>query len=154
MTIAVGTAAAVVATGGAAAVAVPAVLEGASATALGTAAAGTAAAGTAAAGTAATTAAILSGPLGWILLGTQEMEINGQYTFDCWKPILHDESIEPSAGILIRDIITDSRIKSVKSVSADSSLSNLIVKNIWGEQFYIDYICLPNGDVSAHAMKI
>ncbi|CAF1528664.1 unnamed protein product, partial [Didymodactylos carnosus] len=31
---------------------------------------------------------ILTGPVGWIILGTSEEPLPGVYTFDCWKQVL------------------------------------------------------------------
>ena len=53
---------------------------------------------------------VLAGPVGWLILGGESD------TFDCWKPVLHDRTIEPSAGKLIKDVVTDPRIKQASMI--------------------------------------
>jgi hypothetical protein len=42
-----------------------------------------------------------------------EPEDNSSITFDCWKQVLHDLSVEPSNGKYLKDVASDSRIKKV-----------------------------------------
>ncbi|CAF2078573.1 unnamed protein product, partial [Rotaria magnacalcarata] len=41
---------------------------------------------------------VQTGTIGKALLGCSKDKSTGLYTFDCWKPIVHDDSIEPSNG--------------------------------------------------------
>lgn len=163
----VGTAAviAAAATGGAA---VPAIAAGAgsalgtgTATAAGTAAAGTIASGTligSAVGTTGTFgsagllgASIASGPVGWIILGADPADL----TFDCWKPLLHDKSVEPSNGILLRNVLSDARIKEIRVTDGTNpTFPAFQLRNIWNEDFAITYVCLPDGELAAHAVPV
>lgn len=101
------------------------------------------------------------GPVGWMVLGCSykaEEDVSktaGQtYTLDCWKPVLHDQSIEPSNGMLLKDITADSRIKNVTvDNSENSGLPKIILQNIWDEQFRIEYLALQTTHV-AHAVRI
>jgi hypothetical protein len=43
----------------------------------------------------------------------KELGDDSAITFDCWKPILHDISDEPSNGKYLKDVASDSRIKKV-----------------------------------------
>ena len=102
---------------------------------------------------------IASGPVGWIVLGTtisNDRPLASQkVTFDCWKPVLHDFSSEPSDGKLISEIIQDPRIKQIVAVEDHHSLPNLSLINIWDEKFDIQYLTLPwNNQVVAHAVQI
>lgn len=158
MTVLAVAAAATVATAGAAAPAVGTVLSGATATSAGlggaTAAAGTAAgaAGTAASGGVA--AGILSGPVGWLILGTSETQSPAVYTFDCWKQILHDESSEPSNGKILKEVAMDPRIIVVTTIDNSTDLPNFVFENIWHEKYFIEYVKLSHNVVAAHAIKI
>ena len=99
----------------------------------------------------ATAGSIAAGPIGWIILGTDEF-----YTFDCWKQVMHDESTIPSQGKLLQEIIMDKRIKNIEiEVNNDhNDLPKLILENIWDERFRIDYVMLPSNQLTAHASKI
>jgi hypothetical protein len=39
--------------------------------------------------------------------------------WDCWKPVLHDQSLEPSNGKLLSDLVQDSRVNQVTKVKKD-----------------------------------
>uniref|UniRef100_A0A2C9JVE0 Uncharacterized protein n=1 Tax=Biomphalaria glabrata TaxID=6526 RepID=A0A2C9JVE0_BIOGL len=109
------------------------------------------------------TTGIAAGPLGWILLGADDYNLhNGKgpatsnFTFDCWKPILHSYSLEPSDGKLLREIIMDPCIKQViitPSKRADS-FPHLEIINRWEERFHVEYVTLPNKQIAAHAVLI
>jgi hypothetical protein len=65
---------------------------------------------------------------------------------------LHEESERPSEGQLLRDVVADPRIKEVTVASPTSSgLPKIILKNIWNEQFLIEYVAPPT---FAHAIEL
>ncbi|CAF1123172.1 unnamed protein product [Adineta steineri] len=100
---------------------------------------------------------VQKGVIGKALLGFSEDKSTGLYTtFDCWKPILHDDSVEPSNGKLLRDIVADSRIKKVTiQNNSDGSISQFVLENIWNESFNIEFFYLmPMKQLVAHADKI
>ena len=101
-------------------------------------------------------AGIFTGPVGWIVLGTAEEESSGIYTFDCWKSILHDNSLELSNGKTLNEVAMDPRIKQVTATANEDSadLPHLVLQNIWDEQFRIEYVLLPTNQLAAHAIKI
>lgn len=125
--------------------------------AVGAAVSGTAALGTAGVGAGSATAAtvgFLAGPVGWLCLGTDLVK-NQDLTFDCWKPLLHDKSVEPSKGKLLRDVLLDSRIKNIKVTSEFSAtFPKIQVRNIWDEEFDIVYVRLPSAEIAAHAVHL
>lgn len=154
---AVGTAAGAVA--GAATGAVVGGTLGAATVAGGTVVATATAAGSAAtvAGTAITTAGVIAGPVGWLVLGSSldEGKTESGITYDCWKPVLHDTSSEPSQGKLLREVMEDPRIKQVIIEEQLSQLPLVSLVNIWDEQFDIQYMILPsNNQMAAHAIQI
>lgn len=170
MTVVAGAVVATVATAGLAAPVVTApALSGmvAGSASAASAAAGTATAGTAAAGTAAgastaglTVTGIASGPVGWLLLGA-EPHSSTQYhpvsdaTFDCWKPVLRDDSTQLSSGKLLKEMMTDERIKEIiiGECRNEFNLPELSLINIWDERFDINYLVLPsNNQLVAHAI--
>lgn len=100
---------------------------------------------------------VLTGPVGWCVLGATEGESLGVYTFDCWKQILHDDSCEPSNGRFLRDIVMDPRIKQVTTTtnSNNADIPTLVLQNIWDEHFRIEYVYLESSNqLAAHAVKI
>lgn len=96
-----------------------------------------------------TTAALAVGPLGLVLLGASVSE--SQTKFDCWKQILHELSSKDSNGRLLKDVLIDYRILNVKY---SQNMKNLIIKNIWNENFEIEFFLLPSNKIVAHASKI
>lgn len=123
--------------------------------AVGSVVGGASAAGVSATGggaAAAASAGLLAGPVGWICLGTDEE--NGNLSFDCWKPLLHDESKEPSEGMLLRDVFMDPRIKDIEvSNDVNPYYPEIRLTNTWDEEFEIQYVRLPSGQLAAHAVR-
>eukprot|EP00928_Gymnodinium_smaydae_P062804 TRINITY_DN4657_c0_g1_i6.p1 TRINITY_DN4657_c0_g1~~TRINITY_DN4657_c0_g1_i6.p1 ORF type:complete len:212 (+),score=33.28 TRINITY_DN4657_c0_g1_i6:66-701(+) len=70
-------------------------------------------------------------------------------TWDCWKPIVHENSTAPSRGRPLIDILND-------PVISDYSIGNhsVVVRNRWNESWRIDPLILPWGEVAAHASQI
>ncbi|CAG0922800.1 unnamed protein product [Notodromas monacha] len=147
---------AVVATGGAA---LPAVAAGVQ---LGTTVGGAGAVASAASGAAsgaamtATAAGVLSGPVGWAVLGSELKgdTIDGTTTYDCWKRVMREASEEPSQGMLLRDVATDPRISGMHCLPDNGDVQQLVIENIWGENFKIEFFKV-NGDerLLAHATQ-
>ena len=46
----------------------------------------------------------INGLVGSLVLGTESKENSTIYTYDCWKCVLHDLSLEPSQGKLIAEV--------------------------------------------------
>jgi len=128
--------------------------------AIGAGVGGAASAGVAAtsAGSAGVTAAgLVSGPVGWMVLGASEeptTPTTSAYTFDCWKQVVHDTSPEPSSGRLLREIVVDPRVKQV-TTSDDSLFPEIVLENVLGEKFRIEYVrLLPSDQWAAHAVLL
>jgi len=144
------------------------------------AAAGSAAASTTGVGTVAATNALtlgLSGTLGEagatvavtasatgpfaivaLVVGAALDETSAVYTYDCWKPVVHDDSPDPSNGRLLGELAADPRIKNVHTSDNNESsllgLPEIILENIWNERFRIEYVELPSGGIAAHAVQL
>ncbi len=98
---------------------------------------------------------LTTGPVGWLLLGA-ELDHQVGATFDCWKPVVRDGSTEPSRGKLLKEIITDERIKEVTVHESRNNwnLPQLRLVNIWDEKFDINYLVLPSNGLMAHAERV
>ncbi|CAF0714437.1 unnamed protein product [Brachionus calyciflorus] len=92
--------------------------------------------------------------VGAALLGTNLNE--DHFDFDCWKPILHDNSTEKSKGKFLINVIIDHRVKSVNGLNPRKAFdkTELIVENIWNEKFKISFFIFENKLIFAHADKI
>ncbi len=146
----------------------------AAATGTATATAGTAAAATtgsaiAVSGTAAATQTgtiiasgtiAASGPLAWLIVGAEPNNaITAQITLDCWKPLLHNDSIEPSQGKRLKDLIEDRLIKKAYLVNTAPLINGIpLIKlvNAWDEEFEVKYSFTHplTGEAVLHATKI
>jgi len=116
---------------------------------------------TAISGGAASVVALATAPLvvpvaavGCLVVGAEEEPTTSGYTFDCWKQVVHDMSPEPSSGRLLREIVADPRVKQVISGGDDSHFPEIILENIWGEKFRIEYVLLPADQLAAHAVLL
>jgi hypothetical protein len=91
-----------------------------------------------------------------ITVGATHDQTSTACTFDCWKNVVHDDSLDPSNGRLLGEIVMDPRIKHVStSANNDSSpLPEIILENIWNEKFAIEYVTLPSGEMAAHAVQL
>jgi len=91
-----------------------------------------------------------------ITVGATHDQTSTTCTFDCWKNVVHDDSLDPSNGRLLGEIVMDPRIKHVStSANNDSSpLPEIILENIWNEKFAIEYVTLPSGEMAAHAVQL
>lgn len=110
--------------------------------------------GTAVATGAPVAAAIITGPVGWAVLGTTTGEAS--YIWDCWKPVLHESDPTPSAGMLMRDIVADPRLKDVAVISVDEGGSTrriaFMLTNVWEEKFLLEEVLLSDGSLAFHAV--
>jgi len=96
---------------------------------------------------------IAMGPSGWITIGAN-CEPKSNITWDCWKPILHEEDNSKSTGILLKDLAADER---VKTISFENDNIHLTVENIWNEKFQLCPVQLPEpvgGGIAFHAERI
>lgn len=131
----------------------------ASAALTGAAAGGTAAAGVGCStigGYGLVTAGFTAGPVGWLVVGTSPQVDKQRATYDCWKPVLHDSSEEPSKGMLLKDLCAHPNIAHVDcTVDNGSDLPDIIIENIWHERFAIEYLLLPvSGQLFGHIRKL
>lgn len=116
-----------------------------------------AAASSSSAGAAALTAGIAAGPIGWLILGAGTEELPENCTFDSWKPVLRDESTEPSKGRLLMDVVADRRLKNVIILEKQESVHDfpeIVLENVWGEKFRLEYVTLPLGTIALHAIRL
>jgi len=86
--------------------------------------------------------------VGAVLVGAR-VDTSFNVSWDCWKALIHDASSTPSLGKPVKDILIDHRIS-----NATLEDGIILLRNIWNEFFKIQFVCLPWGQVAAHAMKI
>jgi hypothetical protein len=63
-------------------------------------------------------------------------------------------STEPSKGKLLRDVVTDPRVKQAIVKEAEGQLPEIILQNVWDEHFRIDFVTLPSQQLAAHAVRL
>jgi hypothetical protein len=102
---------------------------------------------------------LTTGPVGWLLLGAEQQPDRQEIcaTFDCWKPVVRDNSVQLSSGKLLKEILEDQRVKEIIVHESRNSwnLPELSLVNIWDEQFDINYLVLPtNNQLVAHAVRV
>ncbi|CAG2198532.1 unnamed protein product [Mytilus edulis] len=98
----------------------------------------------------------LAGSAGTLLVGASEDSYRDVVTLDCWKNVTHDTSIEPSKGILMKDLLSHPNVAEVTAtLGHHSDLPNIVIKNIWDELFTIEYLWLHTTDnIVCHAKQI
>lgn len=115
----------------------------------------TAVSGTAVSAGTAVISTIVAAPTIPLVLGAEE-ESHGEYTFDCWKPLLHSSDPSPSRGMPLHEVFTSSLIKYWRVSSEESDI--LLVTNVWDEDFRLFPVQLNvGGDLTAiayHAERI
>ena len=93
-----------------------------------------------------------STPLGMLAVGTRFDE--NQITHDCWKPVIHDTSSEPSQGMMLRELLCHPHVASV-NVTYSAFLPQIILENIWKEKFEIEYVALQDAEkLCCHANRL
>jgi len=104
---------------------------------------------------------VLGGPLGGIVLGAEvTSHTQPVVTYDCWKPLIHYDSEEPSQGRVLRDVLSGSAIRKLSVnkwkllAGTELILPEMLVENVWDEVFKIEYVLLPNStELAAHAVR-
>ncbi|KAJ4161604.1 uncharacterized protein LMH87_007634 [Akanthomyces muscarius] len=112
------------------------------ATAATVAAAEAAAAATGLGATSATATLMAVGPVGWALLGADDL------TWDCWKPVVMDNSPEPSRGITLNELCRHPNLRSITQEG-----SGFIAENILAKKFLLSPVDV-GGVLAFHATQI
>jgi hypothetical protein len=71
--------------------------------------------------------------------------------------VVRDDSTQLSSGKLLKEMMTDERIKEVIVDQSRNkfNLPEIRMVNIWDEQFDINYLVLPyNNQLVAHAIRV
>ena len=89
-------------------------------------------------------------------LGTSLNSYGSGVTYDCWKPVLHDTSEEPSNGMLMKDVVCHPHVAKVTmNEGLVPEFPRIVLENIWNESFEIDYVLLvETGEVACHARPL
>jgi hypothetical protein len=90
----------------------------------------------------AVTASMFAGPIGWAILGADG------YTWDCWKPVVMDDSVSLSRGIALRDFYNHPNLRCM-TVDGDG----FVAENIRGEQFRLSPVDVDSA-LAFHATPI
>lgn len=78
-----------------------------------------------------------------MLVGAGTNAMGSKVTYDCWKPVVHDTSREPSDGMLLKDLLCHPDVTSVTMRPGHSAdLPIFTLKNTWNETFEIEYLLL------------
>ena len=114
-------------------------------------AAGTAIGGAGLAGTTATGAAILSGPVGWFVLGASATR------WDCWRAVLHKPASLEDTGAqeekrTLREVVSDDAVTGVDfEFDSQGNLAALRIRNVFQEVFKVTGVIFPDGSQALHA---
>jgi hypothetical protein len=95
--------------------------------------------------------ATLAGPVGWAVVGcSKNNDHNGDrgYTWDCWKPVVMDDSVGLSRGITLRDLYNHPNLK---QMTVDGN--DFVAENARGEQFRLSPVEVK-GTLAFHAAPI
>jgi len=97
-----------------------------------------------------------SGPVGWLVVGTNVSEDGSRITYDCWKSVIHDTSEEPSNGMLLKDLLRHPNIaKATVADDISTELPCIALENIWSETFEIQYVRFNDtGKIVCHAKPV
>lgn len=81
--------------------------------------------------------ATLAGPVGWAVVRCNKKDHNGDsgYTWDCWKPVVIDDSVGLSRGITLRDFYN---YPNLKKMTVDGN--DFVTENTRGEQFCLSLV--------------
>ena len=81
-------------------------------------------------------------------------QLSDGLSWDCWRPVLRDFDSKEPRGRLLKDIAVDPRVVEVRSKPQEGYWPQIWLKNKWQEEFRIDYVQLPGGEIAAHASRI
>lgn len=97
-----------------------------------------------------------TGGTGLLVLGASFNSNEDGATFDCWKPVIHDKSKEPSRGMLLKDIYSHPNVLKVTATEGyRPDLPKIVIENIWNEVFEIEYLLVhATGNIICHALHI
>ncbi|XP_076112677.1 uncharacterized protein LOC143080629 [Mytilus galloprovincialis] len=123
---------------------------------IGAAVGGTAAAGVGGSSAGAALFAAGTGGIGLLVVGTSTTQDDEHITYDCWKPVVHDVSEELSNGMYLKDLLSHENIQKVTMVTdCSTSLPNIVIENIWKEEFQIEYMMLnTTEEIVCHAKQL
>ncbi|XP_045191420.2 uncharacterized protein LOC123548313 [Mercenaria mercenaria] len=101
-------------------------------------------------GLAVASGVVASNPIGLLAVGTSHTEEKDRITYDCWKPVLHDTSLESSNGMILKDLVCHPNIANV-TVTPSVCLPQIVIENVWNEKFEIEYVVQDSDKLSCHA---
>ncbi|KAK7422463.1 hypothetical protein QQZ08_009451 [Neonectria magnoliae] len=90
----------------------------------------------------AVTASMFAGPIGWAIVGADG------YTWDCWKPVVMDDSITASRGITLRDLYKHTNLRRM-IIEGDG----FVAENVRSEKFRLSPVDV-DGTLAFHATSI
>jgi hypothetical protein len=132
------------------------VVYGATGTAASVAVTGAAVSGTAITGGLATGAVMGAAPVilvaQGLVIGSIGLALCGAdgYTWDCWKPVVMDNSVGPSCGITLNDL---SNHPNLKQMTMDMDSFSFVAENIRGECYRLSPV-IANHALAYHASPI
>ncbi|VDI78615.1 Hypothetical predicted protein [Mytilus galloprovincialis] len=97
-----------------------------------------------------------TGGAGLILIGASNNPDEYGITYDCWKPVIHEEYKEPSRGILLKELCVHPNVLQVAATTGHHpGLPNIVIENIWNELFEIEYLWLhATESIVGHAKQL
>ena len=106
------------------------------------------------AGSLAVGGTLAANPWSLLTVGTTIKGDENDITFDCWKPVVRDNSDEASHGMSLSDMMTHPNVHDVV-VTPGALLPNIVIENIWNEKFQLDYVVLRDSEkLYCHATSL
>ena len=116
------------------------------------------------AGSAGVVGGLLTGPVGWTVLGAEpsadaEDAAHPAVRWTCWKAVVRDEG-DSTTGRTLRWVAAHPSVRKVTLLSPSSAddtvmttMPQFCFENVWGEAFRVAPVALPDGSVAYHAAR-
>jgi hypothetical protein len=86
-----------------------------------------------------------------IVGASHDDQSEGLFTWDCWKPVVHDESPQPSQGMPLEELLSH---PACDSFTFDEQGGRVLIDNVYGERFELTSVHVPGHGLAWHATML